>query len=356
LNFRIPWAVSALAIAVAIAIGVTGFSSTVIAQDAPVTHLGAVNLSLAYSNLQETIDIDRQLQAMQDQLKQLTTDHQTQMQALQKKINDVTKSGGKPYEDLVDELDLKTLQFASDEQAIKSRIQRTQNHQLKHGFDQIQAVVNELAQKQGLDAVINKTGAIVTTFNTETAKPETVASLIFNRSMLYNTDAVDLTADVIAQVNKNYKSTSPLTPSTPLATTPIQIGSRRFTLEIAGDDSSREKGLMERDSNPPDHGMIFVFATAGEQSFWMHHTRFPLDIIFADEHGKIVSMHAMKPYDETPITSDGIAKYAIELPGGQATASGVKPGDSLNIPAIVDQSLKTEPPKTDAGAAGAQKK
>jgi uncharacterized membrane protein (UPF0127 family) len=58
--------------------------------------------------------------------------------------------------------------------------------------------------------------------------------------------------------------------------------------------------------------------------------------VFADDHGKVVSVHTMKAYDETGVSSDGASKYAIELSAGQAAASGVKPGDQLRVPPIVD--------------------
>ncbi len=134
-------------------------------------------------------------------------------------------------------------------------------------------------------------------------------------------------------------SNGPASPSG-LPVTSMQIGSKTYQLEIAADNASREHGLMERDTLERDHGMIFVFDEAAEQNFWMHHTRFPLDIIFADEHEKVVSIHTMKAYDETNTPSNGASKYAIELSAGEAASSGVKPGDQLQIPAAVDGALK----------------
>jgi uncharacterized protein len=125
-----------------------------------------------------------------------------------------------------------------------------------------------------------------------------------------------------------------------LPITSMQIGSKSYHLEIAADDASREHGLMERDTLDRDHGMIFVFPRPEEQSFWMHHTRFPLDIIFADDHDRIVSVHTMKAYDESTTASDGLSKYAIELSAGEAASTGVKPGDELKVPPDVDAALK----------------
>ncbi len=122
-------------------------------------------------------------------------------------------------------------------------------------------------------------------------------------------------------------------PGSGLPTVNMAIGSQEYTLEIANTEPSRQRGLMERDSMPPDHGMIFVFAEEQPLSFWMKHTRFPLEILYLDAGGQIVSIHQMKPYDtRTNTRSARPAKYAIELNVGQVKKAGVEAGDVLQIP------------------------
>jgi hypothetical protein len=117
-----------------------------------------------------------------------------------------------------------------------------------------------------------------------------------------------------------------------LRTVTMPIGSKTYTLEVADTDETRHHGLMERDSMPADHGMIFVFPDVDERGFYMKHTRFPLEILYIDETGRIVSWATMKPYDLTNVPSNAPAKYAIELNVGSVQASGVKVGDKLSIP------------------------
>ena len=112
----------------------------------------------------------------------------------------------------------------------------------------------------------------------------------------------------------------------------MKIGSQVFNLEVARTEAQQEKGLMKRDSMEPDHGMIFVFPQQLVRAFWMKNTRFPLDILFLDSGGRVVSIHQMRAYDETNTSSDLPARYAIELNQGAAAATGVKAGDVLQIP------------------------
>jgi uncharacterized membrane protein (UPF0127 family) len=117
-----------------------------------------------------------------------------------------------------------------------------------------------------------------------------------------------------------------------LPTVPMKLGSKTFTLEIANDAPEREKGLMRRDSMPADHGMIFVFPDEQRLGFYMKNTRIPLDIIFVNAAGVVVSVKQMRPYDVSTVYTDAPAKWAIELNQGKAAEAGVKVGDQLTIP------------------------
>jgi uncharacterized membrane protein (UPF0127 family) len=112
----------------------------------------------------------------------------------------------------------------------------------------------------------------------------------------------------------------------------MPIGRETFTLEVADDVAEQRWGLMARESMPSDHGMIFVFEEESPRDFWMKDTLIPLDIVYVDTAGKVVSVKQMKPRDETPVPSDGAAMYAIELNQGAAQRAGVKAGDVLTIP------------------------
>jgi uncharacterized membrane protein (UPF0127 family) len=112
----------------------------------------------------------------------------------------------------------------------------------------------------------------------------------------------------------------------------MDIGRQKFAIEVARSAGEQETGLMKRDAMPADHGMIFVFADDQVRRFWMKNTRFPLDILFLDSTGKVVSVRQMQAYDMNETSSDFPARYAVELNSGAAAQSGVQVGDILDIP------------------------
>lgn len=93
----------------------------------------------------------------------------------------------------------------------------------------------------------------------------------------------------------------------------------RVQIEIADEPAERARGLMFRQDLAEGHGMLFIFDEPGVQSFWMKNTRVPLDILFFDAGDRFVSSATMEPCTADPcpvFPSQGVAKYAIEVPAG----------------------------------------
>jgi uncharacterized membrane protein (UPF0127 family) len=128
----------------------------------------------------------------------------------------------------------------------------------------------------------------------------------------------------------------------------MQIGNDRFTLEVADDDASRQTGLMNRDSMGARHGMLFVFDHADVVGFWMKDTRIPLDIVFINQFGRVVSVKTMQPFDLRSVSSDAPAMYAIELNAGAAREVNVKVNDVLTIPPLPQKGAPASGPSATA--------
>jgi uncharacterized membrane protein (UPF0127 family) len=124
------------------------------------------------------------------------------------------------------------------------------------------------------------------------------------------------------------------TAPTTLPSVDVQIGTERFTLEIADDPAEQETGLMYRKAMAADHGMIFVFPWSDVRSFWMRNTLIPLDILYLDDDAVVLNVEPMVPLDESAVRSDGKARYAIELNAGTAKRIGIRRGDKVALPAL----------------------
>ena len=92
----------------------------------------------------------------------------------------------------------------------------------------------------------------------------------------------------------------------------------KITVEIAETILKRKQGLQCRKKLPKREGMLFVWENQDYRVFWMKKTYIPLDIIFFDKNKKIFDffLNAL-PMDESPIISNGKAKYVLELNAGE---------------------------------------
>jgi uncharacterized membrane protein (UPF0127 family) len=80
-----------------------------------------------------------------------------------------------------------------------------------------------------------------------------------------------------------------------LETTRVTIGSKSFDLEMALTDEQRFHGLSGRTEIKEGEGMIFVFKNSEERAFVMRDCPIPIDILYLDGTGRIVSVHKMVP-------------------------------------------------------------
>ena len=115
--------------------------------------------------------------------------------------------------------------------------------------------------------------------------------------------------------------------------------------ELAATEAVRERGLMFRTDLPAGQGMLFVFDEPGRYPFWMQNCLIPIDIVWLDTEGKVVSVAASVPpcrlaACDPPCASDAcptyggdeMAKYVLEIPSGYAEPHGVKVGERLGLP------------------------
>ena len=107
---------------------------------------------------------------------------------------------------------------------------------------------------------------------------------------------------------------------------------KTISMEIAKDEASRTQGLMYRKTMPDSCGMLFVFEAMQPLNFWMKNTIMPLDIIFIDDHFKIITIAKnTTPFSEKsiPAASDGM--YVVEVNSGFTDKYHVAEGNTITF-------------------------
>jgi hypothetical protein len=107
----------------------------------------------------------------------------------------------------------------------------------------------------------------------------------------------------------------------------------QFDVEIVTTPQEMAIGLMFRQQMAPDAGMLFVYPSARETSFWMKNTYLPLDMLFAGDDGIIHHIaERTVPLSTTPVPSHGATRAVLELNGGTSDRLGIAAGDRLVWP------------------------
>ena len=97
------------------------------------------------------------------------------------------------------------------------------------------------------------------------------------------------------------------------------------------------RGMMFRDSLPPDKGMLFIHAQVAQVPYYTYQVRIPLDIIWMNKEHRVVEIIADTPpcndsrkASECPqYGGNANAQFVLELAGGVAAKHGLKLGDRL---------------------------
>jgi uncharacterized membrane protein (UPF0127 family) len=104
----------------------------------------------------------------------------------------------------------------------------------------------------------------------------------------------------------------------------------QIQIEVADNASKISQGLMYRERLGENQGMLFIFPDSEPRAFWMKNTILPLDMIFADSNGNIVTIqeHTI-PLSQESYISEIPAKYVVEVNAGYANAHNIKVGDKI---------------------------
>jgi uncharacterized protein len=112
----------------------------------------------------------------------------------------------------------------------------------------------------------------------------------------------------------------------------------KFRAEMAYKPYEITRGLMFRDSLPPDRGMLFLNKEPALYAFWMYNVRIPLDMIWMDSNRIVTEIVPDVPpcksekASECPKYGGRVrSQFVLEINAGLAAKNGLKPGDRLDF-------------------------
>lgn len=113
----------------------------------------------------------------------------------------------------------------------------------------------------------------------------------------------------------------------------LELPRGSITVEVVNTQSSRTLGLSGRSSMNDNEGMFFIFDTPGRYGFWMKDMKFPLDIIWINRNGVVVSLERnlrAESYPQT-YTNQANAIYVLEINAGLAEKYGIYLGSKIKV-------------------------
>jgi hypothetical protein len=100
--------------------------------------------------------------------------------------------------------------------------------------------------------------------------------------------------------------------------------------EIAKTYEQKAQGLMYRRKLDQYAGMLFIYDGEAERTMWMKNTLIPLDMLFIDQAGYVVSLSERAVTGSLATISSGVSAAAVlELNSGMVQKLGIQPGDRV---------------------------
>lgn len=117
----------------------------------------------------------------------------------------------------------------------------------------------------------------------------------------------------------------------------LTLGQTPLQAQLALSSAEQQRGLMHRDSLAEDHGMLFVFANAQQQAFWMKNTLIPLDIGYFDAEGVLREVYQLYPGNLNAVESfRNDIQFALEMNEGWFARQGVAVGTALDMEQLAE--------------------
>ena len=166
--------------------------------------VATVNPVKVLNALAETKDINSAMNTEQQTYQQQGQDREQKLKDL-KAQRDQLKPDAPQWSDLNKQFVAMQADAQAWAQTAQQELQRKFRENAKRMNDKIAAGVAEVAKTKSVDLVIAEQKPEVGEADIEKMNPQQYMSLLFAQNVIYKSDAVDLTQDVIAKLDSDYK-------------------------------------------------------------------------------------------------------------------------------------------------------
>ncbi len=121
----------------------------------------------------------------------------------------------------------------------------------------------------------------------------------------------------------------------------VTINGFELRVYLAVTNNQQIKGLSVKDYLKENEGMLFVYKQPSRQGFWMKDMKFPIDIIWLDNHGTVIDVnHDLQPCIMTfpflcpTYIPDKDSLYVLETVSGFSKKHSIKIGTHADFQLI----------------------
>jgi len=167
--------------------------------------IAVANPAKILNELAETKDFNKGVEAEVATFKQQLGERDNKLKDLQAQ-EESRKTGTPQWDDLNKQRGGQKTERETWAQNSQADIFRKLREQAKQMHDKITAAVADVAKAKGFDLVVAEQKAEVPDQQLEQMNPQQVTQLLFSANILFKTDAIDVTQEVIAKLDAGYKA------------------------------------------------------------------------------------------------------------------------------------------------------
>lgn len=172
--------------------------------------IATANPAKIFNDMQETKDLKEKLEADSKELANQEKQIQANIQALQEKLKQLvegTDQYGATRKDLIQQ----AVQYDTWKKVAQAQIQDQQKYQMKVLFDKITDGVKEVAKAQSIDLVLAETNVDFPPL--DQINVDQLRALINQRNVMFSSGNLDISAQVTAKLDANYKTRGTAAPA-----------------------------------------------------------------------------------------------------------------------------------------------